>query len=285
MIVLSLAMLLAAVSSAAFAAVCAGVARLAMPVGRRRVSRRASSFVASSAATCAACAVALGAGLDGLPGVSIAAMVGAVLGAMYAQRRDFARRPAVLAWRGALAGCLAIACGFARYGLAAESVNGTQRAEVCVAIFVGAALFASSTIVLCRVRGALGRQPVTWRGERIVDIAALALCAWLAYGFATASPQTPAGTLLLAMSVLAAALGAHWMVLSNRMTTCSLHALAHAQRLRFDWRDVDAHASAGDGSMQPWKLLDDASGVRHRAIERSALDRRRYACRRAERMK
>ncbi|WP_166653507.1 NAD(P)(+) transhydrogenase (Re/Si-specific) subunit beta [Paraburkholderia flava] len=284
MIVLSLAMLLAAVSSAAFAAVCAGVARLAMPVDRRRVSRRASSFIAGSAATCAACAVALGAGLDGSPGATIAAMVGAVLGAMYAQRRDFARRPAVLAWRGTFAGCLAIACGFARYGFAA-AVNGTQRAEVCVAIFVGAALFASSTIVLCRVRGAPGRQPVMWRGERIVDIAALALCAWLAYGFATASPQTPAGTLLFAMSVLAAALGAHWMALSNRMTTCSLHALAHAQRLRFDWRDVEAHASAGDGSMQPWKLLDDTSGVRHRAIERSALDRRRYACRRAERMK
>ncbi|MGH8780145.1 hypothetical protein [Paraburkholderia sp.] len=201
--------------------------------------------------------------------------------------RDFARRPVALAGCSALAGCIAIACGFARYGFAVSPVDGVQRVEICVAIFIGAVLFASSTIVLCRVHGvraALGRQPVVWRSERIVDVAGLALCAWLAYGFATASAQIPAGALLFAMSVLAAALGAHWMALSKFAGTSHGERL-RMHRLRFDWRDVEAHASAGDGSMQPWKLLDDACDVRHRAIERSATDRRRYSCRCSRRVR
>lgn len=183
---------------------------------------------------------------------------------------NLTRRSRTVALFGGSAGLAAMAGGFARY-FAEAAAPTLQRAAVCTAIFIGALLLASSVVAFCKLRGTLEAHAIARPGDSLVDFVALALCVWLGYGFATAPAQIPALAALLAMSLLAAALGAHRAALAGALTThahlrCPSSGQLVQLRMRFEWRDVDAHARAGDGCMQPWKL--DAAAT-HSATQRS----------------
>ncbi|MEQ5842173.1 NAD(P)(+) transhydrogenase (Re/Si-specific) subunit beta [Paraburkholderia acidicola] len=188
------------------------------------------------------------------------------------------RRSRTVALFGGSAGLAAMAAGFARY-FAQASAPTLQRAAVCTAIFIGALLLAASVVAFCKLRGTFEAHAIARPGDGLVDFAALALCVWLGYGFATAPTQMPALAALLSMSALAAALGAHRVALARALTThahlrCP-SAGQHAQlRLRFEWRDVDAYARAGDGCMQPWKLDAAANSATQRSVCRGEAKRR-----------
>ncbi|MFL9874425.1 NAD(P)(+) transhydrogenase (Re/Si-specific) subunit beta [Paraburkholderia megapolitana] len=191
---------------------------------------------------------------------------------------NLTRRSRTVVLFGGSAGLAAMVGGFARYF--ADAMTPTlQRVAVCTAIFVGALLLAASLVAFCKLRGTLEAHASARPGDSLVDFAALALCVWLGYGFATAPAQMPALAALLAMGALAAALGAHRVVLAGALTThahlrCPSSGQRVQSRLRFEWRDVDAHACAGDGCMQPWKLEATINGAIRRNTHRSVTKRR-----------
>ncbi|MBB5503218.1 NAD(P)(+) transhydrogenase (Re/Si-specific) subunit beta [Paraburkholderia sp. MM5384-R2] len=203
-------------------------------------------------------------------------------------------------------GLAAISGGFAGYlSATAYAKAAVERVELCAVVFIGALIFAPSTIAFCKLRGAIGGRARARPGYTVVNLTALVLCVCLGYGFVTEPTQTFGLAALLAMSGLAAALGAHLMMAAA--ADVPLHALAapHGHRSharcglvqrrgglgRFEWRDDQMHPLLGDEFAQPWALRDDTQDVVRTSAYRSGVEwryrgryrsRQRYCARRNE---
>ncbi|RDJ99506.1 NAD(P)(+) transhydrogenase (Re/Si-specific) subunit beta [Paraburkholderia lacunae] len=198
--------------AAVLAAVLAAIGQL--PLARR--SRRRPYWHAGALAAALAGLLAAGVGASG--GVVTAGLAGAALGAWLVRRRDLTRRPRLVALLGSSAGIAAMAGGFARYVTSAPSsaaLANVERIELYAAIFIGALIFATSAIVFCKLTGLLEAKDAdapARPSHHSVNLLALVLCGWLGYGFVTEQAEPFGLAALFAMSVLAAALGAHLML-------------------------------------------------------------------------
>jgi NAD(P) transhydrogenase subunit beta len=227
--------------------------------------------------------------LDGLEDAAyilsgiLAAVVGATFCVRMARRHDALHRPGFLTLLGSGAGLLVIGAGFARYLLSTVPV-GIERVESCVAVFVGGLVFAGSFIAFCKLRGAIGSHSGTFPGCRIVNVAALLLCAWLGYAFVAEDTQNFDVAALLALSLLAAALGAHLMTTADDP---HMHAYAgpgvraharcgvvHRRGIleRIELRGDPSHHVAGDDFSQRWALRDDVCSVQRAGAYRCGVE-------------
>jgi len=135
--------------------------------------------------------------------------------------------------------------------------SGLERLELCVFVFAGALLLAIGAIVgVNRLKH--GRKSVRQgaAGDKILDALALGLCLWLGYAFVSEPSQLPGIAALFAVSLLAAALGAHVMLTTHEQHA---HALAHcAARTRRNttwriaWDGDQAHGQPLDDFTQRW---------------------------------
>jgi H+-translocating NAD(P) transhydrogenase subunit beta len=221
------------------------------------------------------------------------AVVGATIGIRMVRRRELLRRPGFLTLLGSGVGLVVIGAGFARYLFSAMPA-GIERVESCVAVFIGGLVFASSVIAFFKLRGAISDHSAALPGYRIVDVVALLLYAWLGYAFVTEDTQNFGVAALLAMSVLAAALGAHLMTTADDP---HLHAFAasggrahvrcgvvHRRGMlaRIELRGDPSHSISSDDFSTPcWALCDDAcdvqrSGAYRRGAEWRYRGRQRY---------
>jgi NAD(P) transhydrogenase subunit beta len=94
--------------------------------------------------------------------------------------------------------------------------SGLERLELYVFVFSGALMFAIASIVFVKRlahRRRSARQAAA--GDKIVDLFALGLCIWLGYAFVNEPAQLPGAAALFAVSLLAAALGAHVMLTTH----------------------------------------------------------------------
>jgi NAD(P) transhydrogenase subunit beta len=180
----------------------------------------------------------LAAGLGASIGVIVAAVAGSALGAWCARGCNSTRRPAVVALLGSVMGFAVVSVGVARYLSVAAHAN-TERIELYAAVFIGALIFAASAIAFCKLRGALQLEAVARPGHHLVNLFAMLLCGWLGYSFVTEQAQPVGLAALLAMSALAAAMGAHLMVSRgyssghgdvSESEACTLHLQAFAAR-------------------------------------------------------
>ncbi|PZR42472.1 NAD(P)(+) transhydrogenase (Re/Si-specific) subunit beta [Paraburkholderia fungorum] len=125
------------------------------------------------------------------------------------------QRPGLVALFGSAMGLAVMVGGFACYLSAAMVTTATptnvERFELYTAVFIGALVFAACAIAFCMLRGTLNLSAAARPGHGIVNVSALLLCGWLGYGFVTERAQPFGLAALLAMSVLAAALGMHLM--------------------------------------------------------------------------
>ena|SRR5258705_4639985 len=142
--------------------------------------------------------------------------------------------------------------------------SGLQRLELYVLVFAGALTCAVSAIEVLKRRGKQIVQNVRKgaTGDKLVDLSALALCIWLGYGFVTEPTQTPGVEALLAVSFLAAALGAHLMLTSHEHPAGTpAHCGVSSRRgvsLRVAW-DVDpSRVQPADDFTQRWTWMNDA---------------------------
>ncbi|MEC5408120.1 NAD(P)(+) transhydrogenase (Re/Si-specific) subunit beta [Paraburkholderia sp. MPAMCS5] len=162
-------------------------------------------------------AAVLAAGLGASDGVVCAALAGALAGAWLVRRRNLTRRPLLVALLASGMGFSVVFAGVARYwfspsSLASIAQANLQRIELYVAVFTGALIFATSAMAFCKLRGVLPRRVPARPGHDMVNAAALLLCAWLGYGFATEQAQPFGLAALLAMSLLASSIGVHVML-------------------------------------------------------------------------
>ncbi|MFL9867462.1 NAD(P)(+) transhydrogenase (Re/Si-specific) subunit beta [Paraburkholderia fungorum] len=155
------------------------------------------------------------------------------------------RRPGFVALFGSAIGLAVVLGGFACYlsatGTARATVTATARAnveriELYAAVFVGALVFAASAIAFCTLRGTLDLRAAARPGHGVVNVSALLLCGWLGYGFVTEQGEPVGLAALLAMSVLAAALGTHLMANRAYSSNPGAHAFTGRRRARGDAR-------------------------------------------------
>jgi NAD(P) transhydrogenase subunit beta len=178
------------------------------------------------------------------------------------------QRSRLVALFGGAMGLALMLGGFARY-LSAASQASVERIELYAAIFIGALVFATSAIALCKMRGTLDQSAATHPGHGIVNLSALLLCGWLGYGFVTEQAQPFGLAALLAMSVLAAALGIHLMISRefshDRDRDSRTHVFAgHCQSLAIEQRGLLARIEWHGGEEQAWALRE-ITPVRARA--------------------
>jgi NAD(P) transhydrogenase subunit beta len=133
--------------------------------------------------------------------------------------------------------------------------SGLERLELYVFVFSGALLLAiASTVFVNRLtRGKRNMRQVA-AGDKLVDLLALGLCIWLGYAFVNEPAQLPGAAALFAVSLLAAALGAHVMLTTHEQAArapahCGLMA-RRAAALHVAW-DGDA-AQPADDFTQRW---------------------------------
>lgn len=249
---------LAVVFASVLAVALAAVGQLPL---ERRPKRRPNWQAGALAATLSGL---FAAGMGASNGVVGAAVAGAVLGAWLVRRRNLARRPRLVALLGSSMGLAVMSGGFARYLSAAAQAN-VERVELYVAVFIGALIFATSTIAFCKLRGTLQRGVMVRPGHGIVNLFALLLCAWLGYGFVTEQAQPFGLAALLAMSALACAMGVHLM-LSREYADSHEHGhdsseLAFAARchsLTMGKRGLLSRIEWRGGEEQAWTLRDAA---------------------------
>jgi NAD(P) transhydrogenase subunit beta len=228
-------------------------------------------------ALAAALSGSFAAGMGASSGVICASLAGAVFGAWLVRRRDLTRRPRLAALLGSSMGLAVMSGGFARYLSSAAQAN-VERVELYVAMFIGALIFATSTIAFCKLRGALQLGAVARPGHGVVNLLALLLCGWLGYGFATEQAQPFGLAALLAMSALACAMGVHLM-LSREFSSGHEHGhdsgeLAFAARchsLTMGRRGLLERIEWHGGEEQAWTLRDVEQGD----VRTAAYPRRR----------
>jgi H+-translocating NAD(P) transhydrogenase subunit beta len=253
------------------AAVLVGVAQLVIASRCEEESQRTPwRAMITIAMLAGSLAVGIGVAAEGV----IAAIAGAALGARFAWRHDFRGSPQHVALRGSGVGLAAMLGGFARY-LSSTSCGEWACAEVYAAVFVGALIFAVSATGWCISRGWLIAQGVVHPGTSVVNLTALLLCVWMGYGFVTEHAQPFGLAVLLAMSLLATALGAHLMMSAGaaRGRYAFVAGLGQRSMVRcgvvprrsvlnmvdgFEWPDDHMPALFDDDFAQSWSPLDDS---------------------------
>ncbi|MFM0377108.1 NAD(P)(+) transhydrogenase (Re/Si-specific) subunit beta [Paraburkholderia strydomiana] len=192
-------------------------------------------------------AAGLGAGVADI----CAAVAGAVAGAQLVRRRNLARQPALVALVASGMGLAIVVVGVARYLSPPSSLPSSieavlERIELCMAVFAGALIFATSAIAFCKFRGVLPLRVAARRGHDVVNVAAFLLCGWLGYGFATEAVQPFGLAALLAISALASSIGVHAM-LSREYSEYSEYSECSGYSEFCECPNVHAHAHAARG--------------------------------------
>lgn len=173
------------------------------------------------------------------------------------------RRPRLVALLGGGMGLAVMVGGFACYLSAAAQAN-VERIELYAAVFIGALVFAISTIAFCKLRGLLDLSAAARPGHGIVNVSALLLCGWLGYSFVTEQAQPFGLAALLAMSVLAVALGTHLMTSREYSTDRDSHTHAFAGRCdgcALERRGLLARIEWHGGEEQAWALREITPGM------------------------
>lgn len=200
----------------------------------------------STAWMCSLSESGLGVVLASAMALPIAIAVIVALAAVVRRRVDHGstRRALLASMLGSAAGFAFMSGGCALY-LSSSAWANMERAEIDGAVFIGALVFASSAIALCKLRGALPLKTVAHPGHGIVNLIAILLCAWLGYGFVTEQAQPFGLAALLATGALACAIGVHITTSREYSGEHALATLATGRAgvlSRIEWRGGDEPA-------------------------------------------
>jgi H+-translocating NAD(P) transhydrogenase subunit beta len=207
--------------------------------------------------------------------VLLLALLASVLAALRQRSRwpGFIVQPQFAALLGCAVGLAATAGGFARY-LSSAYCEDLARVELYLTVFAGALIFAASTIAWFALRGRFTARIALHPGGGMVNLTAVLLCIWMGYGFVTEHTQSFGLAVLSAMSLLAAALGAHLMI--NASVARGRYGFAGRSMVRcgsvrrnavlcvseeFEWPDDQMLALFDDDFAQSWSPLDGTRNV------------------------
>jgi H+-translocating NAD(P) transhydrogenase subunit beta len=152
------------------------------------------------------------------PGVSLAivlvcAAAGATLGALLAQRVEMTQMPQLVAILHSFVGLAAVLTGVNSYLAPIAEPDQVQRliheCEIYLGSLIGMVTFSGSIIAFLKLQGTIGGKPLVLPGRHALNLLVVALCVGLGYRFLSASSSADGLIALVAMIVLAAALGVH----------------------------------------------------------------------------
>lgn len=196
-------------------------------------------------------------------GIAVVVVIAAVIRRRF--NRGSTRRVLLASMLGSAAGFAFMSGGCVLY-LSSSAWANMERVEIDSAVFIGALVFASSSITLCKLRGALPLKTVARPGHGIVNLIAILLCAWLGYGFVTEQAQPFGLAALLATGALACAIGIHITTSREYSGEHTLATLATGRTgvlSRIEWRG---------GDDQTWALREITPGSVRAAAYRHRRD-------------
>ena len=138
-----------------------------------------------------------------------AVAVGCLIGAVLAARVEMTGMPELIAIMHSLVGLAAAFVGWNGYlDVDAEltgSLLGIHHAEVFIGVFIGAVTFTGSVVAYLKLSARIDSRPLTLPGKHVLNISALVAFVVLTVAFVA----RPGMGLLIAVTVIALALGAH----------------------------------------------------------------------------
>ncbi|MFF6779327.1 Re/Si-specific NAD(P)(+) transhydrogenase subunit beta [Streptomyces sp. NPDC012510] len=181
-------------------------------LSRHRTSRSGvvwgiAGMVIASAATIGLASRSLTA--TGLALIGVATAVGAGIGLWRARVVEMTGMPELIAIMHSLVGLAAAFVGWNGYlDVDAElsgSLLGIHHAEVFIGVFIGAVTFTGSVVAYLKLSARIDSRPLTLPGKHVLNVGALVAFAGLTVAFVV----RPHMGLLIAVTVIALALGAH----------------------------------------------------------------------------
>ena len=147
--------------------------------------------------------------------LSVALVVGGVIGAVLAARVAMTSMPQLVAILHSFVGLAAVLVGFATYLDSDPGAVGAQAViheiEIYVGVFVGALTFTGSLIAFGKLQGVIGGKPLVLPGRHLLNLACVGASAYYGAEFVGA-PAHEGLTALLVMTAISGVVGIHMVM-------------------------------------------------------------------------
>ncbi len=158
-------------------------------------------------------ATVYGVHVGGLVVLIPAILIGAAIGGSVAARVEMTQMPQLVAMLHSFVGLAAVLVGISSYLDPEMQFTGIERTihrvEIFIGVFIGSITFTGSIVAFAKLQGTLSGKPLLLPLRHVLNAVALLAAIWLGYGFVGASSDTGALVPLLAMTIIAMAMGLH----------------------------------------------------------------------------
>src|SRR5262245_29706495 len=158
-------------------------------------------------------ATVFGVHVGGLIVLIPAILVGALIGATVAGRVEMTQMPQLVAMLHSFVGLAAVLVGISSYVDPDVTFVGVEQTihevEIFLGVFIGAVTFTGSIVAFGKLQGTITGKPLLLPARHALNLVALAASLWLAWGFLGMSHDGGGLVPLLAMTVIAMAMGVH----------------------------------------------------------------------------
>ncbi len=181
-------------------------------LSKQETSRRGNIYGVLGMAIAIAATV-YGVHVGGLVVLIPAILIGAAIGGSVAARVEMTQMPQLVAMLHSFVGLAAVLVGISSYLDPEMQFTGIEktihRVEIFIGVFIGAITFTGSIVAFAKLQGTLSGKPLLLPLRHVLNVVALLAAIWLGYGFVGASSDTGALVPLLAMTLIAMAMGVH----------------------------------------------------------------------------
>jgi NAD(P) transhydrogenase subunit beta len=158
-------------------------------------------------------ATIFGVHVGGLVVLIPAILIGALIGATVAGRVEMTQMPQLVAMLHSFVGLAAVLVGISSYVDPDVTFVGVEQVihevEIFIGVFIGAITFTGSIVAFGKLQGTITGRPLLLPGRHVLNLVALGASLWLGWGFLGMSHDGGGLLPLLAMTVIAMAMGVH----------------------------------------------------------------------------
>jgi H+-translocating NAD(P) transhydrogenase subunit beta len=161
----------------------------------------------------AVAATVYGVSVGGLVVLIPAMLIGAAIGGSVAARVEMTQMPQLVAMLHSFVGLAAVLVGISSYVDPDIQFTGVEQTihhvEIFIGVFIGAITFTGSIVAFGKLQGTISGKPLLLPLRHVLNLVALGAALWLGYGFVGSPPGAGGMAELLAMTLIAMAMGVH----------------------------------------------------------------------------
>jgi H+-translocating NAD(P) transhydrogenase subunit beta len=181
-------------------------------LSKQETSRRGNIYGVLGMALAIATTV-FGVQFGGLVVLIPAMLIGAAIGGSVAARVEMTQMPQLVAMLHSFVGLAAVLVGISTYIDPERQFTGVEmtihRVEIFIGVFIGAITFTGSLVAFGKLQGTISGKPLLLPLRHVLNLIALLAAFWLGYGFVGMSSDSVGLLPLLAMAIIAMAMGVH----------------------------------------------------------------------------